>query len=31
MPKWKIIPKGSVRVSETKLTQEKLLEEKLED
>ncbi len=31
MPIWKITPKGPVRVSETKLEQEKLLEENLED
>jgi hypothetical protein len=31
MPIWKITPEGPIRVSETKLTQEKLLEEKLED
>jgi hypothetical protein len=31
MPMWKITPKGPVKVSETKLKQEKLLEENLED
>jgi hypothetical protein len=31
MPIWKITPKGPVKVSETKLKQEKLLEENLED
>jgi hypothetical protein len=31
MPIWKITPRGPVKVSETKLKQEKLLEENLED